>query len=149
VLKGDPRKWLAEGPPIEEKKGHCPLDQSQFFGIMTEISVVVERDRKRFFSLISMVDSESEHRRLRKLVYRGTCRWILENPDFQKWFSGEQSSCLWCSGIRKQQLLSFTILNFRTKLICHVAGAGKTVLTSVEIRTVPMGASSANDPADL
>ncbi|KAI9769489.1 MAG: hypothetical protein M1840_003966 [Geoglossum simile] len=86
---GDPRKWLAEGPPMEEKK---------------------ERDREKFLSLISTIDSESEHRRLRKLIFRGTCRWILGNPDFKEWFNGGRSSCLWCSGI---------------------PGAGKTVLTSV------------------
>ncbi|KAI9776415.1 MAG: hypothetical protein M1839_009612 [Geoglossum umbratile] len=90
-MKGDLNMWLTKAPTTSEKK---------------------EEIQTMLLSLISTFDTESQHRHFRKMVHKGTCRWILENPNFEKWFRGEQSSCLWCSGI---------------------PGAGKTVLTSVII----------------
>ncbi|KAI9778532.1 MAG: hypothetical protein M1839_008063 [Geoglossum umbratile] len=87
--QGNPNNWLTVGPSLEATK---------------------ERDRKTLHSLISASDPEAQYRRFRRMIHRGTGRWILDNSNFQTWFQGAQSSCLWCNGI---------------------PGAGKTVTTSV------------------
>lgn len=38
----------------------------------------------------------------------GTCQWLLRSEEFQRWFSENQSSTLWCYGDRKKLwLLSY------------------------------------------
>jgi hypothetical protein len=102
AVEGDPNTWLMKVPPTEEKKGlQITLTHLRYLdNIVTEKAYIAERIRKMLLSLISTFDIESQHRRFRKMVHRGTCRWILKNSNFEEWFKGEQSSCLWCSGIR-------------------------------------------------
>jgi hypothetical protein len=47
---------------------------------------------------LSSYDEASTHFRQSAIRRHGTAEWILKAPDVAKWLSGNQSSCLWCSG---------------------------------------------------
>jgi hypothetical protein len=67
-------------------------------------SCCIAEDPRSLLEWISTYDYSTAHHRLSKQRQQNTGGWILETPEFRKWFDGRESSCLWCSGIRMQSI---------------------------------------------
>ena len=61
-------------------------------------------------ALVTSIDVEAKHRKLRNLRYQGTGDWILQNDTYLEWKKASTPSTLCCYGIRKydQTCLMFT-----------------------------------------
>lgn len=64
-----------------------------------------EKNSRRLLKLLSSIDYEWKHRKLRKTCHKGTGSWIVDTEPFNNWTGGPSSSCLYCYGIR-----TFTIV---------------------------------------
>lgn len=93
---------LAEIMHEQRKAGELRLTQE--FG----------EETKKILNWLSPVDSLQNHQAARKIYQKGTCRWLIDSPEFIHWIK-TKNSAIWLYGI---------------------PGAGKTILSSLVIEEV-------------
>jgi hypothetical protein len=71
-------------------------------------------ETKKILNWLSPVDPLQNHQAARKIYQKGTCRWLIDSPEFIQWIK-TKNSAIWLYGI---------------------PGAGKTILSSLVIEEV-------------
>ncbi|KAH8786249.1 hypothetical protein BGZ57DRAFT_818295, partial [Hyaloscypha finlandica] len=71
-------------------------------------------ETKKILNWLSPVDPVQNHQAARKIYQKGTCRWLIDSPEFIQWIK-TKNSAIWLYGI---------------------PGAGKTILSSLVIEEV-------------
>jgi len=67
-------------------------------------NIIIEIERENFLDWISKVDFEKVHKDIYAKKHRGTGDWLIQEEKFKAWFSGSESSLLWCHGKREYHL---------------------------------------------
>ena len=58
-------------------------------------------ERLRLLEALSTVDYAAKHHKIQKVRYDGTGEWLLKDEAYSTWKVDDKSTCLRCSGIRK------------------------------------------------
>src|ERR1700712_1101845 len=69
-------------------------------------NISIEIERENFLNWISKVDFEKIHRNIYAKKHKYTGDWLIQEEKFKAWFSGSESSLLWCHGKRECHLTS-------------------------------------------
>ena len=69
--------------------------------IIQYLTLSTGRKRRDILKWLSVDDYEETHERHFRKQYKGTGKWLLEDPRLIHWRDGAQSSLLWCHGARK------------------------------------------------
>ncbi len=63
---------------------------------------VIVQEREALLSMLSSIHYVDKHLRARKSRHPGSGTWATNTTVFAEWLASEQSTCLWCYGIRKR-----------------------------------------------
>lgn len=67
-------------------------------GVSALLQDMEQRDILEALDFISKVDIARQHDERTKLRIEGTCEWLLQDPEFERWESSDSSSILWLKG---------------------------------------------------
>jgi predicted phosphoadenosine phosphosulfate sulfurtransferase len=61
---------------------------------------LTDLERENILKSLSSLNFRDKQRDVFANHQQGTGQWLVETKEFQQWFKGQESSTLWCPGIR-------------------------------------------------
>lgn len=66
---------------------------------------MIVREREDFLKWLSSYPFEEVHVRTFAKKHPGTGDWLLRRPEFDRWYTAQDSAVLWCYGKRQSVIL--------------------------------------------